>query len=77
MIGTLKKRGYQCSQDFFVSRIGGESVVLGFTEGANLEGFVGTTKESTIHLEFYEVEVVCAVCGGTVGYIQGVKCVGN
>ena len=36
---------------------------------------MGGTNESTVNLEEYEGEIVCAVCGVTVGLIQGVECV--
>ena len=38
---------------------------------------MGGTKEATIQLEDADIDSVCAVCGGSVGWGQGVECVGT
>ena len=55
---------------YSISVIDSESMALGFTEGVVKEGFMGGTKEATIHLEGSVGEGFCAVCGCTVGCIQ-------
>ena len=38
---------------------------------------MGGTSKSTIHLEKYGEDGVCAIYGGPVGWSQGVECVGT
>ena len=44
-------------------------MALGVVEGAGLQGLMGGTNESTIHIEGYEGKVVYALCGGQGGLI--------